>query len=124
MRGDSGKRFIFLLSGMLLAFMLFGQVFYVKAEKKSEPKTLTFSKKIDLIKEVKKKKIEDIVVILAANWPGEKSAELIVSTLKKLAKKSGCRVYYVNTLPYVHKGIYKNRTTVMTYHNKMTEEGF
>lgn len=184
MRGDSGKRFIFLLSGMLLIFMLFGQGFYVKAEKKSEPKTtlvigdsipygmalgkkrgtgvdkadkvywlteggvninllhpdfkinlgkvmpravvntLTFSKKFDLIKEVKKKKIEDIVVILGANWPGEKSAELIVSTLKKLAKKSGCRVYYVNTLPYVHKGIYKNRTTVMTYHNKMTKEGF
>lgn len=64
MRGDSGKRFIFLLSGMLLAFMLFGQVFYVKAEKKSEPKTLTFSKKIDLIKEVKKRRLRILLLYL------------------------------------------------------------
>ena len=86
--------------------------------------TLTASKNFDLIKEIKKKKVEDIVIILGANWPGEKSAKLIVNCLKKLVKKSGCRVYYVNILPYVHKGRYKNRVSVMTYHNKLTKEGF
>ena len=86
--------------------------------------TFTSSKKCDLLKEVKKKKIEDIVVMLGANSPGEEAAKLIVSTLKKLAKKSECRVYYVNTLPYVDKGRYKNRTAVMTYHNRLTKEGF
>ena len=86
--------------------------------------TLTSSKKFDLLKEVKKKKIEDIVVMLGANSPGEEAAKLIVSTLKKLAKESDCRVYYVNTLPYVDKGRYKNRTAVMTYHNRLTKEGF
>ena len=86
--------------------------------------TLTSSKKFDLLKEIKKKKIEDIVVMLGANSPGEEAAKLIVSTLKKLAKKGGCRVYYVNTLPYVDKGKYKNRTAVMTYHNRLTKEGF
>ena len=86
--------------------------------------TLTSSKNFDLLKEVKKRKVEDIVVMLGANWPGEKSAKLIVDTLKKLAKKSGCRVYYVNTLPYVDKGRYKNRSEVMTYHNRLTKEGF
>lgn len=86
--------------------------------------TLTSSKKFDLLKEIKKKKIEDIVVMLGANSPGEEAAKLIVSTLKKLAKESDCRVYYVNTLPYVDKGRYKNRTTVMTYHNRLTKEGF
>lgn len=55
---------------------------------------------------------------------GEKSAKLIVDCLKKLAKKSGCRVYYVNTLPYVHKGRYKNREKVMMQHNKLTRDGF
>ena len=182
MRGDSGKKLIFLLCGILVTLMLSEQIFCAKAEIKSEPKTtliigdsipygmslgknrgtgvdeadkvywlteggisikhpdfkvnlgkvmpkavvntLTSSKKFDLIKEIKKKKIEDIVVMLGANWPGEKSAKLIVSTLKKLAKKSDCRVYYVNTLPYVHKGRYKNRTEVMTYHNRLTKEGF
>ena len=86
--------------------------------------TLTSSKKFDLLKEIKKKKIEDIVVMLGANSPGEEAAKLIVSTLKKLAKESDCRVYYVNTLPYVDKGRYKNRTAVMTYHNRLTKEGF
>ena len=53
--------------------------------------TFTMSRNFDLIEEVRKKKIEDIVIMLGTNWPGEKSAKLTVSTLKKLAKKSGCR---------------------------------
>ena len=184
MRGDSDKKLIFFLFGILMVLMLGGPILCVKAETKSESKTtliigdsipygmslgkkrgtgvdeadkvywlteggvsinllcpdfkvnlgqvmpravvntLTDSKKFDLLKEVKKKKIEDIVVMLGANWPGEEAAKLIVSTLKKLAKKSGCRVYYANTLPYVDKGKYKNRTAVMTYHNRLTKEGF
>lgn len=184
MRGNSDKKFIFFLFGVLAALILDGQALCAKAEIKSEPKTtliigdsipygmalgkhrgtgvdeadkvfwlteggvsinflcpdfkvkigqvmpravvntFTSSKKFDLLKEVKKKKIEDIVVMLGANWPGEEAAKLIVSTLKKLAKKSGCRVYYVNTLPYVDKGKYRNRTAVLTYHNRLTKEGF
>lgn len=86
--------------------------------------TFTMSRNFDLIEEVRKKKIEDIVIMLGTNWPGEKSAKLTVSTLKKLAKKSGCRIYYANVLPYVHKGRYKDRSSVMAYHNKLTREGF
>ncbi|WP_442560348.1 SGNH/GDSL hydrolase family protein [Catonella sp.] len=95
-----------------------------KTMSKAVTNTFTTSKKFNLLEEVKKKKVEDIVVILGANWPGEKSSKLIVSCLKKLAKKSGCRVYYVNTLPYVDKGRYKNRENIMIKHNKMTRDGF
>ena len=86
--------------------------------------TLTNTRNFDLIKEVKKKKIEDIVVVLGANWPGKEAAKLTVSCLKKLAKKSGCRVYYVNILPYVHKGRYKDKSGLMLQHNNVSREGF
>jgi hypothetical protein len=86
--------------------------------------TLTNTRNFDLIKEVKKKKIEDIVVVLGANWPGKDAAKLTVSCLKKLAKKSGCRVYYVNILPYVHKGRYKDKSGLMVQHNNVAREGF
>ena len=86
--------------------------------------TLTNTRNFDLIKEVKKKKIEDIVVVLGANWPGKEAAKLTVSCLKKLAKKSGCRVYYVNILPYVHKGRYKDKSGLMIQHNNVSREGF
>lgn len=184
MRGASNRKIIFLLCGILVILILFGQTFSAKAVVKSTPKTtliigdsiaygmalgkkygtgvdgadrvywlaeggvnisllhpdfkihlgrvmpkrivntLTSARDFDLLREVKKKKIEDIVIILGANWPSEKSAKLIVNCLKKLEKKSCCRVYYVNILPYVHKGKYENRTSMMTYHNKLTRKGF
>lgn len=86
--------------------------------------TLTQNRTFDLLKEVKKNKIEDIVVILGANAPGKASAKTIISCLKKLAKKSGCRIYFVNTLPYVNKGKSKNRAPAMEYYNRLTKEGF
>ena len=86
--------------------------------------TFTNTRNFDLIKEVKKKKIEDIVVVLGANWPGREAAKNTVNCLKKLAKKSGCRVYYVNILPYVHKGRYKDKSRLMAEHNSTAREGF
>ena len=95
-----------------------------KTMPKAVVNTLTNSKKVNLLKEVEEKKIEDIVVIIGANWPGEKSAKLIVEYLKKLVKETSCRIYYVNILPYVNKGFYKDRTQVLNTHNKVTKEGF
>lgn len=86
--------------------------------------TFTTKSKFDLLKEIKKKKVEDIVVVLGTNCPGGKFAKLVVTTLKNMAKKSGCRVYYVNHLPYVNKGRYKNRFSVVAKHNEITRKGF
>ena len=184
MRGDSGKKLIFLLCKVIVVLIVCTQLFSIRTAAKSKHKTtliigdsipygmalgkkygtgvedadkvywlteggvsinflypefkiclgkvmpkkivntLNYSKNFDLLKEVKRKKIENIVVMLGTNWPSEKSAKLIVSTLKKLSKKSRCKVYYVNLLPYVHKGQYKNRSLMMNNHNKLTEEGF
>lgn len=95
-----------------------------KVMPKSVVNTLTLSRKFDLLKEVNKKKVENIVVMLGTNWPEERSAKLIVDCLKKLEEKSGCRVYYVNILPYVDKGKYKNQTAIVLKHNEITQEGF
>lgn len=123
---DDGEKVYWLAEGGINITLLYPDfdICMGKTMPKGVTNTFTSSKKFNLLEEVKKKKIEDIVVMLGANWPGEKSAKLIVDCLKKLAKKSGCRVYYVNTLPYVHKGRYKNREKVMMQHNKLTRDGF
>ncbi len=90
---------------------------------KSVVNTFTKTDRIDLIKEVKDKKIEDIVVMLGTNYPEKKQAEKMVNTLKLIKEKTGLRVYFANLLPYVDKGYYKQREGLIKEYNTAVKEG-
>ena len=85
--------------------------------------TLTKSKNIDILKEVKRKKIKNIVIGLGLNGLSEFSAKNAVKRMKRLKKKTKCRVFFLSVMPVVNKGIYKVRDSEVVDYNRMIKEG-
>lgn len=63
--------------------------------------TLSSSVHVDLVKDVKAKKIKNVVFFLGLNGSSRMNAERTVERMEKLKEATGCRVFYLSALPVV-----------------------
>lgn len=89
--------------------------------------TLTETMKIDLVKEVREKKIKHIAILIGINGSDKRGAKETVKRLEEMKEKTGCHVYYFASFPIVdskaEKNGYQVRDSRAVSFNKWMKEG-